>query len=181
MTKPPNILKTSLAAKSQFFTIEGLSLRFSNGSERYFERVKGLAQGAVMIVPIVDAETFLVIREYGAGVDRYVLGFPKGAVDANESVLHTAQRELKEEVGYGANDLSILTEFCASPGYMGSTMTVVLARDLFPERLPGDEPEPIEVIPWRFDAIDALLAHPEFFEARSIAALLLVERARCEK
>jgi ADP-ribose diphosphatase len=52
----------------------------------------------------------------------------------------------------------------------------VLARDLYPKSLPGDEPEPIEVVPWRLDAIDELLAREDFNEARSVAALFIALR-----
>lgn len=51
---------------------------------------------------------------------------------------------------------------------------MVLAEDLYPQRRAGDEPEPIEVVPWRLDALDALLAREDFSEARSIAALFMV-------
>lgn len=176
MSKLPEILKTTTAAESRFFHVEGLELRFSNGNERYFERVRGPAGGAVMIVPMLDDDTVLLIREYGAGVGRYVLGFPKGAVEDDEDVIATANRELMEEVGYGANELTIISHMSASPGYLGSIMQLIVARDLYEERLDGDEPEPIEVIPWKLNNVDALLAHEEFFEARSIAALLLIER-----
>jgi ADP-ribose diphosphatase len=51
---------------------------------------------------------------------------------------------------------------------------VVLARDLYPDRLPGDEPETIEVVPWRLDDLEGLLARGDFTEARSIAAFYRV-------
>jgi ADP-ribose diphosphatase len=57
---------------------------------------------------------------------------------------------------------------------------VVLARELYPERLCGDEPEPLEVVPWPLSRLSALLAHPECSEARSIAALFMVrEHLEC--
>ncbi len=54
---------------------------------------------------------------------------------------------------------------------MGFTINVMLARDLYPESLPGDEPEPPEVVSWPLARLDELLAAPEFTEARAIAAL----------
>ncbi|EKD76829.1 MAG: ADP-ribose diphosphatase NudE [uncultured bacterium] len=83
-----------------------------------------------------------------------------------------------EEVGYGARSLARLTEWSLSPAYFESVMQIVLAKDLYPKRLEGDEPEPIEVLPWKLNNIDALLAHPEFHESRSVAAVLLLERMR---
>src|SRR3546814_5285177 len=38
---------------------------------------------------------------------------------------------------------------------------LVLAQDLYPERLPGDEPEVLEVLPWRLDALDQLMLRDE--------------------
>ena len=51
---------------------------------------------------------------------------------------------------------------------------LVLARDLYEERLPGDEPEELEVVPWKLDALDQLILREDFSEGRSIAALFLV-------
>ena len=101
----PKILDTRDVCQSRLFRIEEIDLRFSNGEERTFERLKGKALGAVMIVPMIDDETFLLVREYAAGVDRYELGLPKGLLEEGEDVFEAANREMQEEVGYGARDL----------------------------------------------------------------------------
>ena len=178
MKKKPEILNRTVLAQSRLFDIESVHLRFSNGQERHFERIAGRNPSSVMVVPMPDEKTVLLIREYGAGVEDYVLAFPKGAVEGDEDIFSTALRELKEEVGYGARKFEKIGQFSASPGYLGSMMQVVLATDLYHEPMPGDEPEPMEVVPWKLDAIDPLIAHPEFHEARSIAALLMLERLR---
>lgn len=172
----PIITHRQELASSALFTIEGIHLKFANGNQRDYEIVQGGKQGAVMIVPMLDANTILLIREYAAGVDDYVLTFPKGAIDAGENFLETANRELQEEVGYAARSITNLTKFCTSPGYMTAMMQVVLATDLYPQSIPGDEPEPIEVVPWKLTEIDRLLAQPDFYEGRAVAALLLLER-----
>lgn len=175
-TKKPQILSTTIVTESRLFTIEGIHLRFANGEERHYERLKGRATGSVMVVPLLDDETILLVREYGAGVDHYTLGFPKGAMEHGEDLFTTANRELMEEVGYGARDFVELKKLCLSPGYLQSASQLVLARDLYPQREEGDEPEPIEVVRWKLCELDALLDHPEFYEARSIAALMLLSR-----
>ncbi|MDF1796128.1 MAG: ADP compounds hydrolase NudE [Coxiellaceae bacterium] len=172
----PEILSTQSMKGSPLFEIEQLELRFSNGAERTFFRVHSLMPMAVMIVPLLDDETFLLIREYGAGIDEYTLGFPKGALTKGEDPLLGADRELMEEVGYGSHNLKLVKTFSTSPGYMSSRMHLVVARDLYEKRLPGDEPEPIEVVPWKIKDIDKLLLRDDFNEARSVAALLMVMR-----
>ncbi|MGZ8152088.1 MAG: NUDIX domain-containing protein, partial [Methylovulum sp.] len=106
MAEKPTILNKTTVAKSRLFRIESLDIRFSNGEQRNYERLaRGNSGGAVLIVPMLDVETVLLIREYSAGVHRYELGLPKGKIDSGESFLEAANRELKEEVGFGSRNL----------------------------------------------------------------------------
>lgn len=176
MSIKPKIIDSKIVAQTRFFTIEEIYLHFANGAERHFERVSGRYLGSVTIVPFLDDETLLLVREYAVGIDNYVLGFPKGAVEKDERLLETANRELMEEAGYGSKNIKIIGKFSSAPGYVSSTMTIVVAKNLYQQRLIGDEPEPLEIIPWSIKKIDHLLEHIEFYEVRSITALLLVER-----
>lgn len=172
----PEITDRTIVAQSKFFRVEQVDLTFSNGATRQFERMAGKGHGAVMIVPFYDDEHILLIREYGAGTHQYELGFPKGLIDAGETHFQAANRELKEEAGFGANDLSDLIKVSMAPTFFSGKMHIVVAKNLYPMRLEGDEPEPLEVVKWPLAEIDALLARDDFTEARSIAALLLVDK-----
>lgn len=174
MTTKPQILKRRPLAKTRLFQVEQLEMEFSNGVRRTYERLKRPGVGAVLIVPMLDRETVLLVREYGAGVEDYQLALPKGAMDPGEDVLQAANRELMEEVGYGAHCLREIKNLTLSPAYMEHDIHVVLAEDLYEKRLPGDEPEPIEVVPWAIRDLSALMARDDFTEGRSAAALYLV-------
>jgi ADP-ribose diphosphatase len=126
-----------------------------------------------IMVPMRDDDTVLLVREYGAGTGRYELGLPKGRLDRDETAEQGAERELKEEIGYGAHELHIIANLSLSPAYMTSMAHVVLARDLYEERLTGDEPEELEVVPWKLSELHTLLAQPDITEGRSIAALFI--------
>jgi len=171
----PKILSQKWLNHSHLFHVEQLDLRFSNGVERVYERLNPGAHGAVMVVPLLDAETVLLVREYGAGIGQYYVSLPKGAMDAGETPAATANRELKEEAGYGAKDISLLTQLSLSPSYMGHRMHILLAQDLYPARLLGDEPEPLEVISWPLNKLSELIARDDFCEAYAVAALLMVK------
>ncbi len=173
MRKPPIIHAKRLVEGSKFLKVEQLDLEFSNGERRTYERLRSSGLGAVIIVPMQDDATVLLVREYGAGIDRYELGLPKGRLDQDETVEQGANRELKEEVGYGARDLHILHTLSLSPTYMSAMTHVVLARDLYPERLVGDEPEELEVVPWKLSELHTLIARDDVTEGRSIAALYI--------
>ena len=172
----PQIHHREIVAKSGYFRVERVDLEFSNGAKRQFERMAGSGRGAVMIVPFIDPDTFLLVREYAAGTHNYQLGFPKGLIDPGETPLQAANRELKEEAGYGANQLNDIHSVSMAPTFFDAKMNIVLARDLYPCSLEGDEPEPLEVIPWSVNNINELLARDDFREARSIAALFLTQK-----
>ncbi|EIC27992.1 MULTISPECIES: ADP compounds hydrolase NudE [Methylomicrobium] len=174
MADKPTILNKTTVAQSRLFHIEAIEIRFSNGVQRSFERLtRGRPGGAVLIVPMLDDDTVLLVREYSAGVHRYELGLPKGKTDPGESFLEAANRELKEEVGFGAHRLHHLSSFSLAPSYLEHMTEIILAEDLYEEKLPGDEPEELEVVPWKLSEINALLATGECTEARSIAALFM--------
>jgi ADP-ribose diphosphatase len=172
MSKKPEILNITKLAQTKVFGIEGVHLKFSNGEERDFERLQ-LHHGAVLVIPEPEPGVVWLAREYAAGVDQYELGFPKGLVDKGEDMLSAANRELQEELGYGAKKLTFLKTVTLAPSYMGHLTHIILAQDLYPSRLEGDEPEPIEIVPWRIDNINELLARKDFTDARSIAAIFM--------
>jgi len=171
MVRPLPIIHAISEHDASPFRLERLELEFSNGQRRQYQRLHGRGHGAVVVVPLIDNDTVLLVREYAAGVHRYELGLVKGRIDAGETALQAANRELKEEAGYGAHNLHALRLLSLAPAYMSQQTTLVLARDLYPERLPGDEPEPLEVIPWRLDALHELILREDFSEGRCIAAL----------
>jgi ADP-ribose diphosphatase len=158
---------------SRFLHTEEVDLEFSNGERRTHERLLNSGLGAVIIVPMRDDDTVLMVREYGVGLDHYELGLPKGRLDQDDSVEQGADRELKEEAGYGAHSLIRIGELSLSPAYMTHVTSVVLAQDLYPERLEGDEPEALEVVPWKLSELHTLMAREDVTEGRSIAALFM--------
>lgn len=172
----PTILSRQTVAKSRLLRIESIDLKFSNGETRQYERMQGSGRGAVMVVPLLDEKTMLLVREYAAGVHSYQLGFPKGLIDPGETAQEAADRELKEEIGYGVNSLTELKSVSMAPAFFSAHMTLFIGQDLYPEKLEGDEPEPLDVVPWPIDKVDELLVQDDFTEARSIAALLLMQR-----
>lgn len=176
MSKPlqkPAILNIETVARSRLFNVESVDLEFSNGVKRVYERMRPSTREAVMIVPIVD-EHLILIYEYAVGTESYELGFPKGLIDPGETVFDAGNRELKEEVGFGANNLTFLKKLSMAPSYFSSRMNILVAEDLYPESLQGDEPEPLPQVRWPLAHLMDLLEEPDFNEARNVSALFLV-------
>ncbi|MGL4860678.1 MAG: ADP compounds hydrolase NudE [Enterobacteriaceae bacterium] len=174
-TPLPRILNIEKVAESRLFKIEKVDLLFSNGERRLYERMSAASHHSVMIVPVID-DHLLLIREYAVGIEGYELGFPKGVVDEGEGILEAANRELMEEVGFGATRLTELISLNLAPAYFSGKMSILLAQDLYPQWRQGDEPEPLQVIRWPLNEVDRLLQQADFREARSVSALFLAQR-----
>lgn len=173
MREKPEIINAETVARTRIFRVEQVQLRFSNGVQACYERLRSNPRGAVLVIPMLDEDTVLLIREYAAGVHRYELALPKGRIEDGERAEDAANRELMEEVGYGARRLRALASLTVAPTYLSHVTHLILAQDLYEQRLPGDEPEEIEVVPWSLGDIDGLLACEDCTEARSIAALYM--------
>lgn len=174
----PTILKVETVAKSRIFEVQAVDLRFSNGEERTFERLTPQRGSSVLILPIHQNELIL-IKEYAVGSERYELGFPKGIVDAGESPEVAANRELQEEIGFGAKKLHFLRSLYFAPSHMYGLMHVFIAEDLYPSQLEGDEPEPLEIVCLPLSEIDRLLADLNFAESRYLSALFMLREFLC--
>ncbi len=173
----PEILDVRLAAETRIFQVQAVDLRFSNGEERTYERLTPARRPSVMVMPIENNE-LIMIREYAVGSERYELGCVKGLIDADETPIQAANRELQEEIGLAAREFTLLRQLYSSPSHMFGLMSVFVARDLYPSELVGDEPEPLEIVRVPLSQLDDLINDLHFGDARTLAALMLLQRVQ---
>jgi len=174
MNIKPVINNHKTLSKSKLFTIEQVDLEFSNGEQRQYERIVAPGAAAVLIIPVIDDQHVIMIREYSVGTERYELVFPKGKIDEGEEILEAANRECMEEIGYRAQQLTPLGQMSIAPGYLGFITHIILADKLVAEKHAGDEPEELQQVKCNVHKIDELLQQETLTEARSIAALYQV-------
>jgi ADP-ribose pyrophosphatase len=108
--------------------------------------------GAVMIIPLLDAEHVLLERQFRYPLGRAIVEFPAGKIDAGEPPFECARRELLEETGYTARRWSYLGGLHNAIAYSDERIEIYLAEDL--ERNGSatlDAGETLEVFeaPWR--------------------------------
>jgi ADP-ribose diphosphatase len=172
--KKPQILSVRTAARSRLFHIESVQLKFANGSRREFERIAAEPRaGTALVVAMPDPTTVLLVREYAVGLDRFELTLPMGRIEPGESAIVAANRELMEETGFSAARLRSLHTLTLAPGIFGYQAEIILATELTPCALGGDEPEPLELVYWPIARLDQIGTTGEISEARTLSSLFL--------
>lgn len=144
-----------------------------------FERDIVHHPGAVVVVPLVDDHSVLLVRQYRAAIGRELLEVPAGKRDvAGEATEVTAARELAEEVGRAAGRIDLLARFYNSPGFSDEFTWLYLARDLTVVDLDpqGVEEQAMTVEEVRLADIDDLIARGELVDAKTIIGLTLTAR-----
>ncbi|MGH8957339.1 MAG: NUDIX hydrolase [Acidimicrobiia bacterium] len=139
--------------------------------------------GGIAILP-VDEETVWLVSQFRTAAGKRLFEIPAGKLDPAERDLGAAaSRELSEEIGATAAELSHLTSMLPSPGYTDETIHIYAATGLrFGERQPdGAEERGMEVVTRSLsEALDSIESG-EIVDAKTQIALLLWARRRSHR
>lgn len=168
------VISSEVAFSGRLLTLRIDTVRLPDG--RLSTREVVVHPGAVAMVPVLDADHVLLVRQWRSAAGRALLEIPAGTLSPGEDPAACAARELMEEIGYRPNKLSPLYATYLAPGYSSEKLHVFLAEDLVPERLPHDEDENLEVVTLRWDEINAMMLRGEFADSKTLAGLLLAQK-----
>ncbi len=128
----------------------------------------------VAVVALNAQNELLLIRQFRNATKQTLWEIPAGTMDQGaESALDCAGRELAEETGFRAENLTELFSGYLLPGYCNEYMYFFLAEGLVFAPLTPDEDEFIEVIPTSFAKAFELLKNKEIIDAKTALGLLL--------
>ena len=132
--------------------------------------------GAVAIVPRLDADTVLLIRQFRQAVGEFLLEIPAGTLETGEDPDACAARELEEEIGYRSGSLRRMFSQYLAPGYSNEVLHAYVGEELALSQTHFDEDEEIELVPVRIAEIEPMILDGRIKDAKSIAALLVALR-----
>jgi len=132
-------------------------------------------RGAVVMVPVTDDSSVLMVRQFRQAVGRELLELPAGTIERGETPEACAQRELAEEVGQAAARWDRLITFFPSPGILTEEMHVFLARDLRPTSAEREE-EDLRVEAMSLREARRRIDTGEIRDAKSVLGILLTSQ-----
>jgi len=132
--------------------------------------------GAVMIIPVLDAETVVLVRQFRYPLRRHFYELPAGKREQGEDPLATARRELREECGYEAAEWRRLASIHPCIGYSDEAIDIYLARGLTHVGQATDDEEFVEVVPMKLVEALEWIRDGRITEVKAVTGLLWAER-----
>lgn len=129
--------------------------------------------GAAAIVPFLDPNTLLLIRQYRHAAGGFIWEIPAGTLDPGESALACAKRELIEETGFSAEDWVELGEIAPLPAYSDERIHIFGATDLTPSKQHLDEDEILDVHEVLLDDALSMIRSNRIQDAKTISGLFM--------
>lgn len=150
------------------FAVEQVRYRDEAGRELTRDIVRH--PGAVTVVPVLDDGRLVMIRNWRIAVAGWLDEFCAGKLERGEDPAHAAARELEEETGYCAAQVTPLGTFYTSPGFADERMHVFEARGLTPVPRRLEVGERIEVVLRSVDEVSAMIRQGRIVDGKTIGA-----------
>lgn len=180
------VLDSTVAYEGPLFRVLRDHLIEPGGQESHRDVIRH--NGSVVILAVDPAkkdsgkkkdkkDPWIVIeRQYRHAAGQFLWELPAGKLDAGESPLEGAKRELGEETGYAAKEWSPLVEYFASPGFLGESMKVFLAEGLIAGEAHPEEDEKIDFRLVRLSEVLEMVDQGKIVDGKTLTTVLLYAR-----
>ena len=131
--------------------------------------------GGVAILALSSDHTVTLVQQYRYPIGDVLLELPAGKLDAGEATAVAAARELSEETGLIAQEMTYLGYTLASPGFCDEALHMYLAQNLTQSNCHPDEDEFLNVVTMSFDQLVSRIMSGEIVDAKTVATTLKVK------
>jgi ADP-ribose pyrophosphatase len=173
---PAELLARTTIHKGRIFEVEVDVVKLPSGHTVNMEIVRH--PGSVVLIPIPEPGSIILIRQYRYTIDRWIWELPAGSLKPNEDPDKAAARECEEEIGLAPGTITRLRGYYPTPGFCDEEMIYYRCEDLRPPA-PGstarkDDDEEIEPRTFTIAEARALVQSGEIVDLKTLAGLSLV-------
>lgn len=156
--------------------LEVQKVRLPDG--RYSKREIIRHSDAVAVFAVDDDENVYLVEQFRKPIDSLISEIPAGHVEEGEEPQYTALRELCEETGLMAEEITLLNKYYSSPGFTDETIYFFMARKLTSAEQSLDRDEFINVKKIPFDELLKLVRENKIIDGKTILATYFYAFAR---
>lgn len=168
------ILASEPIYEGKLIDLHRVTVQLPDGEQAWREVIKH--PGAVAIVPLLDGDRVMLVRQFRTAARTVTLEIPAGTLEPGEDPEPAAVRELQEEIGYRPGRLERLGGEYTAPGYTDEIIHIYVATGLTPSRMDGDLDEFIDTVTLPFDEALAMVERGEIEDGKTLIGLLWVAR-----
>lgn len=172
-----NLSETIIASKTawrgSFLKADELEVILPNSKHAHRDIIRH--PGAVGIVVLTDDSEIILVQQYRAALERVTLEIPAGKLSHGEDALECAARELKEECGIVAQNISFLTSIATSAGFSDEILHLFMATNLEYTKPSPDEDEFIEMTQMPLADFVDLVLDGQIEDAKTIIGALICD------
>ena len=172
MTFEEKTISTEMIYKGAILNLRRDKVTVENGTS-YREIIEH--NGGAVLAAVTEDGKMIMVKQYRKPAERVMLEVPAGKIDPGEEAFSTAVRELKEETGYTASEVSKLTEFYPSVGYSEEVLHLYLCTGLTAGETCPDENEALDVLEIEVDELFNMVMRSEIRDAKTIVAIMMVK------
>ena len=167
-------LESTLEYTGRVFTVTRDRVRLPHGVEATLDVVRH--RGSVVLIPMPDATSVILVRQYRHAIGQHVWELPAGSLDPGEEADAAALRECHEEIGQVATTAERIASLYPSPGYTTEVMHFYRLTGLHePDHAAEqDEDEHLEPKVFTLDEVRAAVVRGEITDMKTVAALQLL-------
>jgi ADP-ribose pyrophosphatase len=159
----------------RIFNLDLDQVRFPDGSVGELEMIRH--PGASAVLPFLadprgDDPQVLLIKQYRYATDGYLYEVAAGRLEAGESPIDCARRELREETGCEAEALTPLTSIYTTPGFTDEVIHLFMAVGITRGAASREADEFLTVEPMSLSRALELVRVGEIRDAKTAVSLL---------
>ena len=131
--------------------------------------------GAVVIVPVLDDNRLIFVKQFRYAIKEFTLEFPAGKLEGTDKDLMTAaERELREETGYKAKTLEKIGAVYPSPSFNTEVLHLFKASGLEKGIQDLDEDEFINIVILDRDEVTTFTKSTSIIDAKTLLGIYLI-------
>ena len=147
-------------------------VQLSNGHVTQREIVEH--RGAICVAPVGKDGKILLVRQFRKPAEQALLELPAGSLEIGEDPLVCAHRELAEECGLIASEMTPIFQCYLAPGYSSEYMHGYVAHGLQKVDTQPEEDEILELESYSLHELTPMIADGRIRDAKTICGILML-------
>lgn len=177
------LISSKLAWKGRVFSVYTDKVQEPGGFVNTRDVIRH--NGSIVILAVDESKDpsdpeIIMERQYRHAAGQILLELPAGRIEPGEAPLAAAKREMIEETGYRAKRWTHLTKYFASPGFLGESMNIYLAREISEGKAQPEADEQIEVVRIKLSELLKMIAADKIHDGKTLIGILFYAAARRE-